>query len=65
MDNEFFYFQRRAEEELDAALRTGHPKARQAHLDLAELHSRLASALIGEKTNKDRGVALDELGPVA
>ena len=36
MEAESLYLNRRATEERVAALRAAHPKARQAHLDLAE-----------------------------
>jgi two-component sensor histidine kinase len=36
MQSDLSYFRRRASEERTAALQARHPKARQAHLDMAE-----------------------------
>lgn len=45
MDGDLFYFCRRAEEELAAATRAAHPRARLAHLEMAERYHDLASGI--------------------
>jgi hypothetical protein len=45
MNQNLCYYRRRAKEELDAAIRACHPKARQAHSELAELYRGLAMML--------------------
>ena len=44
MDSETVYFQRRATEEFLAAANSQHPKAREAHLKIAQCYQDLASA---------------------
>jgi hypothetical protein len=44
VDGEAVYFQRRATEEFLAAANSQHPKAREAHLKIAECYQDLASA---------------------
>lgn len=44
MDAEAVYFQRRATEEFLAAANSQHPKAREAHLKIAQVYQGLASA---------------------
>jgi hypothetical protein len=38
MESEGTYYSRRAQEEREAAMKAAHPKARQAHLELAEAY---------------------------
>jgi hypothetical protein len=44
VDSEAVYFQRRATEEFLAASNSQHPKAREAHLKIAQCYQNLASA---------------------
>jgi len=45
MEGDFNYFSRRAQEEREAAMRTPHPTARQAHVELADRYDELANAI--------------------
>lgn len=43
------YFRRRSREEREAALKAAHPKAREAHLELAEAYEHRATAFAAEE----------------
>jgi hypothetical protein len=43
------YFRRRSREEREAALKAAHPKAREAHLELADAYEYRASAFAAEE----------------
>lgn len=45
MEGDHIYFRRRALEEREGAIKTPHPAARRAHLDMAERYDELASAI--------------------
>jgi len=45
MEGDQEYFIRRSREEREAAMKAGHPGARQSHLDLAERYTELAEAI--------------------
>lgn len=45
MDSNILYFTCRASEERDAAMRAEHPKAREAHLELARRYQDLATGI--------------------
>jgi hypothetical protein len=49
MESDVTYFSRRASEERQAAEHAGHPKAREAHLELASRYDEMATA-IGRST---------------
>jgi hypothetical protein len=54
------YFGRRAQEEREAAMKVAHPKARQAHMELANVYRRRASGLGVE--NFDQVFGVDSTG---
>ena len=45
MDGDAIYFNRRATEEREAAMRAPHPDARRAHIELAKRYQELAAAI--------------------
>ena len=45
METDFAYFDRRAREEREAAMKAPHPEARKAHLEMAGRYDELASAI--------------------
>jgi hypothetical protein len=45
MEGDQEYFRRRAGEEREAAMKAGHPGARQSHLELAQRYTELADAI--------------------
>jgi hypothetical protein len=45
MEGDIIYFGRRAQEERGAAMRAANPRARQAHLDMAERYDELVAAM--------------------
>jgi hypothetical protein len=49
MEGDHIYFSRRALEEREAAIRTQHPGARQAHLDMADRYGELATAIASHR----------------
>ena len=55
MQGDAFYFSRRGSEERAAATKAADPRARQAHLDLANRYDELASAI--ESSHPGAGVA--------
>lgn len=55
------YFRRRASDEREAAMKAEHPKARQAHLDLAHRYDDLANAI----TARAKDLGLDRDNPTA
>lgn len=57
MEGDAIYFGRRASQEREAALKAAHPKARQAHLDLAARYEDLAHSIIARE--KHLGLDLD------
>lgn len=49
MESDLTYFQRRASQEEAAARHAAHPRARQAHLDLARQYVQLARRLAADE----------------
>jgi hypothetical protein len=49
MDGDVAYLIRRASEERAAAMRAGHPNARQSHLQLAARYQEMADAIISRE----------------
>ena len=45
MESDSMFFARRASDERAAAIRAKHPRARRAHLELAERHQDIADAI--------------------
>ena len=45
METDFAYFNRRAEEEREAAMRAPHPAARRSHVEMAGRYRELADAI--------------------
>ncbi|HUP67954.1 MAG TPA: hypothetical protein VM145_07065 [Sphingomicrobium sp.] len=45
MEKDFIYFNRRAQEEREAAMKAIHPQARRAHLQLANRYMNLANKI--------------------
>lgn len=58
MESDASYFGRRVREELLAALKADHPRARRAHLDLAARYDDLARAieLKGRRSGTERAI---------
>ena len=50
MEGDFIYFSRRAQEEREAAMRAGHPTAREAHVAMAERYDELATAIASHQS---------------
>lgn len=46
------YFEQRAREEREAAIKAGHPDARQAHIDMADRYDELAIAIGAAETER-------------
>lgn len=57
MEGDATYFSRRASDERAAAMKAAHPKARQAHLDLAHRYDDLAHSITARE--KHLGLDLD------
>jgi len=57
MESDRIYFARRAAEEKAAAMRTAHPNARSAHLDLAARYGDLAEHI--GRSDRRAGVAAE------
>ena len=45
MEADYLYFSRRAREEREAAMKSPHPTARQAHIEMADRYDDLATAI--------------------
>jgi hypothetical protein len=45
MEGDQEYFSRRSREEREAAMKAGHPGARQSHMELAQRYGELAEAI--------------------
>lgn len=58
MEGDVAYCSRRAREEREAAMAAGHPKARDAHLELARRFDEVASA----STTRDQKLGLEAAG---
>ena len=61
MEGDAAYFDRRASQEREAAMKAAHPKARQAHLDLAARYDDLAHSI----TAREKYLGLDLDNPTA
>jgi len=57
MNGDAIYFERRAREEREAAMKARHPEARQAHLDMADRYAELASAIAAHTPLAESGAA--------
>lgn len=57
MEGDASYFARRAKEEREAAMKAAHPKAREAHLDMAHRYDDLADAIV----SRDPGLGLQKV----
>jgi hypothetical protein len=55
MEGDSIYFGRRASEERIAAMKAPHPRARKAHLELADRYDDLATAIVS-RDRRDRHV---------
>lgn len=53
MEGDGIYFERRANEERIAAMKAPDPRARKAHLELAERYGDLATAISSRDSNRD------------
>lgn len=53
MENDLTYFQRRASQERVAALHAAHPRARQAHLDMAREYDHLIRRLAADERGSE------------
>jgi hypothetical protein len=60
MEGDFTYFNRRAQEEREAAMKAPHPTARQAHLDMADRYDEFASAI----ASREQSLGLETLSSV-
>ena len=49
MEGDAAYFRSRASQEREAAMSAAHPKARQAHLELAERYDDLAGSITAQE----------------
>lgn len=58
MEGDVEYLRRRAQQEKEAAMQAAHPKAREAHLELARRFDEFAQAA----TVRDKHLGLDLLG---
>jgi len=58
IDNDRLYFQRRAREEIESAMRADSVEAEIAHAGLANLHLRCCVACAAAKTSACRGCIL-------
>lgn len=59
MEGDAGYFRRRASEERSHAVHTRHPRARQAHLEMAERYEDLVRAIVSRE--RHLGLGLDEV----
>ena len=56
MEGDNIYFGRRANEERIAAMKSSHPEARRAHLELAERYADLAAEISARQRLVDPGL---------